>query len=267
MKSGSIILYIVAVVLVIIGYGFYAIKRWVESKFKNISDEIVQASHDIIKETVVQQHQFSNKIEEKLEQYHLSCKLEELCLIGVGGGGCNILEDIAKIDPWHTFICMNSDLQALQKKKIPNKILLSYAKKQGLGCGGDTKCGALLLDDTAKKEIIKMTEEFKKVCIIATFGGGTGSGAITQVIEYLLFQNKDVVVAVSLPFSFEGKKRSQTAQQALKEIKSLVKDVIVIENDAYLEEDKVDGLGVRDTLRCVSRDLYKQIVTHIIKKK
>ena len=259
MKSCFIILYIIIVGVAIAGYGIYALKKWIEKRLKMMSDEIAS-------KTIDEQQKLNTQLEEKIDLYHLLNKLDKLCFIGVGGGGCNVLEDISQIDPWHTFICLNSDIQALEQKSTQNKILLQYDKKNGLGCGGDTKCGVLLLDDTAKKEIIKTTEEFKKVCIIATLGGGAGSGAITQVIKFLLFQNKEVVVAVTLPFDFEGKKRSQTAQQALKEIKSLVKDVIVIENDTYLEEDKVDGLGVRDTLRCVSRDIYKQIITLAIKK-
>lgn len=261
------VLYIVAVVLVIIGYGFYAIKRWIESKFQNISEEITQASSDIIKETTTKQEEHYNKIEEKLQQYHLSCKLEELCLIGIGGGGCNILEDIAKIDPWHTFICMNSDLQALQKKTVQNKILLSYEKKQGLGCGGDVKCGKTLIDDKTKEKLTDLTKKFERVCIVATLGGGAGSGAITQIVEYLLSLGKDVVVATTLPFSFEGEKRSSTAKQTLKELQHNVNNLIVVSNDIYLEDSEAEGLGVRDTLRKISKDVYKKISEQMLIKK
>ncbi|MEA2028326.1 MAG: hypothetical protein U9N49_05075 [Campylobacterota bacterium] len=45
------------------------------------------------------------------------------CLIGIGGGGSNILHDISKIDNHHHAIHINSDLMAL-KSKVGHKTVL-----------------------------------------------------------------------------------------------------------------------------------------------
>ena len=252
MKNSYIILYVISIVA-ILGCFIYTTKKWIEKQLQNISNNIIIK---IQKE----QHRQNKKIREELDLCCLSNKLEKLCIIGVGGGGCNILEDITTIDPRHIFICINSDIQALQKKSIKNKILLQYDKKQGIGCGGDAICGAMLIDDTIKKQLFKLVRDFKKVCIISTLGGGVGSGAITQVVKYLKSIKKDITVAITLPFTFEGKIRAKTANQTLKELQNLTKNIIVVKNDTYLENEKIKNNGTSDTFRYISKDIWIKII-------
>ena len=238
------ILYMVAVGIAVIGFCIYAINKKTEARLQRLSDDIVtrvKTDYEIKIE----------ELEQKLDQYYISCKLEELCFIGVGGGGCNILEDIAQIDPWHTFIHINSDLQALQQKSSKNKIVLGYDKKAGLGCGGQIECGAMIVDSASKKQLLEFVNRFKKAYVITTLGGGVGSGATAQIVEYLNMIGKEVVVVAILPFSFEGKNRNDVAKTALKEIQSINKHVIIIENDGVIQKCESEKLGTRDSFQYI----------------
>lgn len=210
-----------------------------------------------------QQH--IKNLEKKLDKYYISCKLEKLCFIGIGGGGCNIVEDISHIDPWHDFIHINSDLQALQNKTSKKKILLSFEKKEGLGCGGDAVCGTKLVDNASKKQLCQFTQEYKAVYIMVTLGGGVGSGATPEFIEYLKSLGKEVYVHVTMPFSFEGTTREDVANNALKNIKKVCSNVRVIKNDVLLKNN--EGLGTRETFKLASELMYTQITNSFMQKK
>ena len=226
------ILCTVAVGIVVVGFSIYAILNKTETKQKHI------------------------------DQY----QLKELCFIGVGGGGCNILEDISQIDPQHTFIHLNSDLQALQAKTSQYKILLGHEDKAGLGCGGKTACGAKLVNSSTKKQLFSLTKPFDEIYVITTLGGGVGSGATAKIIEYLNTLGKKVFVAVTIPFSFEGKKRYDTAQYSLKELQNINKDIIVVENDAVMHTCQSDMLGTKESFQYLSKDIYQGIIDAIKSK-
>jgi cell division protein FtsZ len=247
------IIYIAAVVITIVGFLIYALNRKIKSTIHNTTEEIVNR----IQEDYQAQIEY---LEKKLDQYYISSKLERLCFIGIGGGGCNIVEDISKIDKWHKFIHINSDLQALQTKTSKNKILLGYDKKEGLGCGGVAECGAQLINSSSKKQLFKSTKAFEKVYVITTLGGGVGSGASSEIIEYLNSLDKEVYVFVVMPFSFEGSRRNAVAQSALKNIQNISNNVIVMKNNDLIENNESKNLGTRETFKLSSQEIYQEIV-------
>ena len=222
----------VAAGIVVIGFSIYVIIKKTETKQKNLG------------------------------QY----QLKELCFVGIGGGGCNIVEDISQIDPQHTFIHLNSDLQALQAKTSQHKILLGYKDKGGLGCGGQTVCGTRLVNDSIREQLLNLTKSFDEVCVITTLGGGVGSGATAKIVEYLNTIGKKVFVAATIPFSFEGKKRYDTAQYSLKELQNINKDIIVVENDAVMHTCQSDRLGTKESFQYLSKDIYQGIIDAIKSK-
>ena len=211
----------------------------------------------------IQQHKNDKKLEEKLETYHLLCKLDKVCLIGVGGGGCNILEDIAKFDNRHKFIHINSDLQALELKTSKHKILLGFEKKVGLGCGGKEQCGQSLIDDDIKNQLLKLTKDEKIVYIISTLGGGVGSGATPEVVEYLKTLDKEIIVFTIMPFAFEGKIKLSIASNAISKILSSTVAVIILNNDELILNANSESTGFRETFKAASNVVYKRIADGI----
>src|ERR1700761_2376869 len=98
-------------------------------------------------------------------------------VIGVGGGGCNAVarmyeEGLDGVE----FYAMNTDAQALESSKVPNKIQIGRKITGGLGAGSDPAVGRqAALEDT--ESILSMLEGADLVFVTAGLGGGTGAGA------------------------------------------------------------------------------------------
>lgn len=183
--------------------------------------------------------------------------ISKKCFIGVGGGGSNILHDISMINDNHTFIHINSDNNALRQKQSDYKILLtSDSKKDKWGCGGNTDCGLSLVDESVKETIKKFTENDDTVYLIATLGGGVGSGSTPEIAKYLKGINKKVITYTTLPFTFEGKVRLRIAHDSLKELELYSDKSIVIDNNRIAKSKK----GLRESFKIISIDIYKQII-------
>ena len=182
----------------------------------------------------------------------------KLCIVGVGGGGSNIISDIQKIDPKNHYISINSDVQALKASKIKHTIALnSY---DNLGCGKKLKCGKKLFYIDEKKQLSNLVQSYEKIIIVTSLGGGTGGGTTPEIIKFLQNNNKDVSVSVTLPFSFEGTQRTKQALEALRKIKKISNSVCVIENDVVLKSAN-SRFGIKKSFFFLSTIVYKQILS------
>jgi len=162
-------------------------------------------------------------------------------VVGVGGGGSNAVNHMYKqgiegVD----FIVCNTDMQALEMSPVPNKVHLG---KKGLGAGSIPAVGEkAAIDKTQEiKDLLKNNTEM--LFITAGMGGGTGTGAapvIAQVAKEIDLADDDVhkiltVAIVTIPFSFEGRKRKMQAVEGIKELKKHCDAVLVISNDKLRE--------------------------------
>ena len=73
------------------------------------------------------------------------------------------------------------------------------------------------------------------VFITAGMGGGTGTGAAAIVAEIAQGLGALTVAIVTKPFSFEGRRRMENAEQGIEELKKHVDTLIVIPNDRLRE--------------------------------
>ncbi len=182
-----------------------------------------------------------------------------ISVIGVGGGGGNAVNNmIAKNLEGVDFVVANTDSQALTHSSASRKIQLGLEITQGLGAGARPEIGKLAAEEAAK-EIEKELEGANMVFITAGMGGGTGSGAAPVVAKIAKEKGILTVGVVTKPFSFEGKKRMETAESALAEFTNEVDSIIVIPNqnlfriadknttlaDAFIMADNVLYSGVR----------------------
>jgi cell division protein FtsZ len=138
------------------------------------------------------------------------------------------------------FIVTNTDLQTLQVSRAPVKVQIGTKLTQGLGAGANPEVGRkAALEDTDK--LIEVLEGADMVFVTAGFGGGTGTGA-TPIVASLASELGALTVAVvTKPFSFEGKRRMQQAEQGLAELAESVDTVITIPNERLLSLDKNTG--------------------------
>lgn len=182
---------------------------------------------------------------------------KKICFIGIGGGGSNIIENIAKMDNMHTFIHMNSDLQALEQKKYGHRLLLGYEKRQGLGCGANMKCGLQLFDNIMKAKLQENISKEKTLCLVSTLGGGVGSGVTPEIVKYLKETKQKFKIIIIMPFTFEGKKRQNTAIKSVELIKNYTKNIVLIQNDDCIVKGKNQGFS--ESLMSISKEVYRKL--------
>ncbi|MBI1954937.1 MAG: cell division protein FtsZ, partial [Acidobacteria bacterium] len=183
-----------------------------------------------------------------------------LKVIGIGGGGCNAVNRMIHAGlEGVEFIVANTDLQALQLSQAPIKIQIGAKLTQGLGAGANPEVGRrAALEDTDK--LIEVLEGTDMVFVTTGLGGGTGTGAAPIVASLANELGALTVAVVTKPFSFEGKRRMQQAEQGLTELAESVDTVITIPNDRLLQMDK--NTGFFDSFR-LADDILRQAVQGI----
>lgn len=156
-------------------------------------------------------------------------------VIGVGGGGGNAVNHMYR-QGIHgvNFIVCNTDAKALAASPVPNKIELG-------------KLGAGNVPEHARKAALEHKDEIREAIsdntqmlfITAGMGGGTGTGAAPVIAEIAKSIELDddvvprilVVAIVTMPFSFEGKRRREQALVGIEELRKHVDAILVINND------------------------------------
>lgn len=156
-------------------------------------------------------------------------------VVGVGGAGGNAINRMIESGVQGAeFIAVNTDLRILELNKAPIKIQIGANLTQGLGAGGDPKVGeksALESEDIIRDYL----QNSDMIFITAGMGGGTGTGASPVIAEIARSCAKLVVAVVTLPFSFEGRKKRVTAIEGIERLKEKVDAIIIINNDKLLQ--------------------------------
>jgi len=154
-------------------------------------------------------------------------------VIGVGGGGSNAVnhmfrQGIKGVD----FIICNTDAQAMESSPVPTKIQLG---EKGLGAGSIPAVGK----ESARQKIDQIREILEKntqmLFITAGMGGGTGTGAAPVIAAIAQELGILTVGIVTIPFTFEGKKRKFQADEGIQELRNCVDTLLIICNDKLRE--------------------------------
>ena len=177
-------------------------------------------------------------------------------VIGVGGGGSNavnrmIEEGLTGIE----FIAVNTDAQALLLANAPRRVRIGDKLTRGLGAGGNPEKGAKAAEES-QEELYEVLRGSDMVFITAGMGGGTGTGAAPVVAQIARELGSLTIGVVTRPFTFEGAKRTGTAEAGITKLKEQVDTLIVIPNDRLLQiVDKRASLN--DALRTAD-DVLRQ---------
>ena len=155
-------------------------------------------------------------------------------VMGVGGGGSNAVthmysEGITGVD----FVLCNTDDQALQRSPVENKL---HIGKHALGAGNIPAVGRQAAEETEEKIHEILDDGTRMLFITAGMGGGTGTGAAPVVARISKDMGILTVGIVTLPFSFEGKRRQQQAIEGIAELRKYVDALLVISNDKLRQE-------------------------------
>lgn len=157
-------------------------------------------------------------------------------VFGVGGGGSNAVnhmydQGIIGVN----FVVCNTDSQALDISRIPNKIQLGPALTQGLGAGAKPEVGMKAAEESIEELKSLLLKNTKMVFITAGMGGGTGTGAAPVVARIAREMGVLTVGIVTTPFWFEGKARYTQAMEGIERLKESVDTLLIINNDKIRE--------------------------------
>src|SRR5216117_421485 len=157
-------------------------------------------------------------------------------VVGIGGGGTNAVNRMVDAGLVGVeFIAVNTDAQALMMCDADVKIHIGSKVTRGLGAGADPAVG-LAAAMESRDELKESLKGADMVFVTAGEGGGTGTGGAPILGELAGEELKALTVGVvTRPFSFEGRKRAEQAEQGIEALRDQVDTLIVIENDRLLQ--------------------------------
>ena len=186
-------------------------------------------------------------------------KSAKIKVIGVGGAGGNAINNMIESNLQGVkFIAANTDAQALEISRAPIKLQVGEKLTEGLGAGANPELGRDAALENAEA-IQNALDGSHMVFITAGFGGGTGTGAAPVIAEICKDLGALTVAVVTKPFSFEGRKRAQVADEGIERLKEFADTVITIPND------RLRGLATKNATMLEMFKKADEILLHSVK--
>ncbi|NCC68104.1 MAG: cell division protein FtsZ [Clostridia bacterium] len=182
-------------------------------------------------------------------------------VVGVGGAGNNVVNRMVSSGTKGVdFIAINTDKQALSVSSATQKIQIGEKLTHGQGAGSDPDIGKRSAEES-RNNIAKSFEDADMVFITAGMGGGTGTGAAPTIADIARESGILTVGVVTKPFSFEGKRRMQQADEGIRELLGKVDSLLIIPNDRlkYATDQRVTFANAF----AIADDVLHQAVTSI----
>ncbi len=155
-------------------------------------------------------------------------------VVGIGGGGVNAVNRMIEVGlKGVEFIAINTDAQALLMSDADVKLDVGRELTRGLGAGAQPSVGAQAAEDH-REEIEEVLKGADMVFVTAGEGGGTGTGGAPVVASVAKSLGALTIGVVTRPFSFEGRRRAQQAEEGIAALRAECDTLIVIPNDRLL---------------------------------
>ena len=189
-------------------------------------------------------------------------------IVALGGGGGKILDRVLATWPAPPpAAAANTDATALQSLDIPEKHLLGEGITHQLGCGGDTRLGQMAADE-APDALSAMVADTDLAIILASLGGGFGTGAAPVVARAARKAGALTLAYVTTPFAVEGSQRMNTARNGLLALRDAADAVVVFPNEhlrtllprgatleaSFAETDRMVAAALRGLWSLLARD-------------
>ena len=155
-------------------------------------------------------------------------------VIGVGGGGGNAVQNM--IDSGLegvSFICANTDMQALNRSHAETRVQIGKQLTRGLGAGAKPEIGRQAAEEDIE-EVRNAIGDADMVFITAGMGGGTGTGAAPVIARAAREKGVLTVGVVTKPFHHEGGKRRNAALAGIEALREQVDSLVIVPNDRLL---------------------------------
>ncbi|HEX3004047.1 MAG TPA: cell division protein FtsZ [Angustibacter sp.] len=155
-------------------------------------------------------------------------------VVGIGGGGVNAINRMIDVGlKGVEFIAINTDAQALLMSDADVKLDVGRELTRGLGAGADPEVGKKAAEDHME-EIEEVLRGADMVFVTAGEGGGTGTGGAPVVAKIARSLGALTIGVVTRPFTFEGRRRANSAESGISALRDEVDTLIVIPNDRLL---------------------------------
>ncbi|HET9258347.1 MAG TPA: cell division protein FtsZ [Pseudonocardiaceae bacterium] len=184
---------------------------------------------------------------------------------GVGGGGVNAVNRMIEVGLGGVeFIAVNTDAQALLMSDADVKLDIGRELTRGLGAGANPEVGRKAAEDH-REEIEEVLRGADMVFVTAGEGGGTGTGGAPVVASIARKLGALTIGVVTRPFTFEGKRRANQAEDGIAELRNECDTLIVIPNDRLLQLGDVN-VSLMDAFRSADEVLLSGVqgITNLI---
>ena len=152
-------------------------------------------------------------------------------VVGIGGAGNNVVNRMVKSGTQGVeFVSINTDKPGLSISAADQKVQIGEKLTHGQGAGANPDVGKKAAEES-RNNIAQILENTDMVFIAAGMGGGTGTGASPVVADIAREQGILTVGVVTKPFSFEGKRRMDQANEGISNLLSKVDALLIIPND------------------------------------
>jgi len=181
-------------------------------------------------------------------------------VFGIGGGGCNALEHMARQGVAGVeYIAVNTDVPALRSKdkNLMKRLQIGRKTTKGRGAGGTPEVAAESARED-KEEIEKTLKGASMVFLSAGMGGGTGTGAAPVIAEIAREQGILTVGIVTKPFDFERENKMNLALKGIAEMRKHVDALVIIPNQRLLKLNE-RALNFKQAFAMVDDVLYNVV--------
>ena len=203
--------------------------------------------------------------QKNLDDAAIKKALVTIKVFGIGGGGNSVLKRIAESDFLAIdLVAINTDTHALSfsNSDAIRSVQIGELLTKGRGTGGNVAIGEQAAKNDSEK-IKSMMQGADMIFITAGMGGGTGTGAAPIVARIAKEMGLLTVGVVTLPFSFEGRRKQRIANDGIINMQSYMDALIVVKNDNLMKLPKNKGLSMvdafheadsilRQAIRCVA---------------
>ena len=155
-------------------------------------------------------------------------------VVGVGGAGCNAVVRMAEAGVSDLdLLAVNTDMQALRAIDSAATFAIGPTATGGMGSGGNPDVGRKAVREN-QDQISQLFTGVDMVFLTAGMGGGTGTGAAPTIADMARKRGALTVGVVTTPFSFEGDRRREIAEQGIRALRPKVDTLITVDNDRLL---------------------------------
>jgi cell division protein FtsZ len=182
-----------------------------------------------------------------------------IVVVGCGGGGCNSITRLSRLGIKNAeLLAINTDVVSLRSTPIKGRLLIGDDYTKGLGAGGDPEVGEQCAIN-ATQALNQLFQDADLVFVLASMGGGTGTGAAPVVAECAQRNGAVVIGIVTVPFKHEGGRRRDSAIMGMRRLREVTNTMLIMENDRLTE--LVDNLPINQAFGVMDQLISDLIIS------